>query len=69
MQPFTIASAKLLVLITAIILVGIYLPHLSNALLDILYRGSIVSLAYLGIAYVWKLIPDELLASVPGFKK
>lgn len=69
MQPFTMASAKLLVLITAIILVGIYLPHLSNALLDILYRGSIVSVAYLGIAYLWKLIPDELLASVPGFKK
>lgn len=61
MQPFTIASFKLLLLITALALLGFYLPHIDNAIIDIVYRGSIVTFLYLGIAYFWKLIPDDLL--------
>jgi O-antigen/teichoic acid export membrane protein len=61
MQPFSIDSLKLAILIGAVAAMGIYLPHLENAFVDILYRGSIVSLAYLSISYFWKLIPEELL--------
>lgn len=61
MQPFSIDSLKLAILIGVVAAMGIYLPHLENAFVDILYRGSIVSISYLSIAYFWKIIPEELL--------
>lgn len=61
MQPFGVDSLKLLMVITALFLVGQYLPHLPNVYLDFLYRGCIVCLSYLGLTYFLNLIPEELL--------
>lgn len=69
MQPFGLNSLKLLLLIFAVLTIGYYLPHLPNAVADILYRGSIVTLAYIGVAYVLKLIPDELLSTLNKVKR
>lgn len=62
MQPFGLDSLKLLLVIAALFGVGQYLPHLPNAYLDFLYRGSIVCGAYLISTFLLKLIPEELLA-------
>jgi O-antigen/teichoic acid export membrane protein len=64
MQPFGFDSVKLLLLITALYFVGSYLPHMHNAIIDILYRGSIVCIAYLVLAYTLKVIPEEFLKPV-----
>lgn len=69
MQPFTLNTVKLAGLILLLLGVAVYLPHLNNAFLDILYRGSIVTLAYISVAYVLKLIPDELLSTLNKVKR
>ncbi|UPT65989.1 MAG: oligosaccharide flippase family protein [Sphingobacteriales bacterium JAD_PAG50586_3] len=69
MLPFNADSLKLTVLIVTLLAAAIYLPHLDNAVLDLLYRGSFVSIAYLGATYVFKLIPEDLLGAVKFLKK
>ena len=61
MQPFSLNSLKLLLLIFALFIAGQYLPHLSNPLVDILYSGSIICGSYLLLAFLLKIIPEELL--------
>lgn len=65
MQPFNADSIKLAVIIAALFVVGIYLPHLNNAILDILYRGAVVSALYFLVTFILKLIPEDLLNSLP----
>lgn len=69
MLPFNTDSLKLSAVIALLFVGAIYLPHLDNAMLDLLYRGSIVSVAYLGMTYTLKLIPEDLLSSVKFLKK
>jgi O-antigen/teichoic acid export membrane protein len=65
MQPFNVDSIKLAVIIGTLLTLAIYLPHLDNAILDILYRGSTVSVLYFLITYALRLIPEDLLSTLP----
>ncbi len=73
MQPFGFDSLKLLMVITALAFAGYYLPNTISpnfmgktgykfdTIFEILYRGSVICGGYLGIAFLLKLIPEELL--------
>ncbi len=60
MQPFGFDSLKLGILIVGILTLGLYLPHLPSPLLDLLYRGTVVSLCFLFLSFFFSLIPQEL---------
>jgi O-antigen/teichoic acid export membrane protein len=67
MQPFGLDSLKLGILIMGMLTCGLLLPHLPSPLLDLLYRGTVVSVGFLFLSYLFHLIPQELLEMTRKF--
>ena len=58
-QPYTIKSMVILVIILISTFIGYVLPNLSsNAIINVLIKGSIVSIVYIGSIYQFKLSPE-----------
>ena len=66
MQPFGWDSVRLAILIGLVTIIGQYLPHLTLPVGDLVYRGMIVTVLYLGIAYFFKLIPEDSITMAKG---
>ncbi len=67
MQPFGFDSLKLGLLIAGVLSLGLLLPHHSSPLLDLFYRGTVVSFSFLFLSFIFRLIPQELLDMTKKF--
>lgn len=58
MQPYDINTLKLLVIGIFVFVVGYFIPQLANTFLDIIIRGSVVTLLFIFLIYTTKATPD-----------
>ena len=68
LQPYGKKNILVLFLISCLTLLGSFLPNLSNPLLDIGYRSSLVTGAFLALVYYLKIIP-EFHSYIPFLKR
>lgn len=62
-QPYTIVSFYIFLIISVISIVGYFLPEISNnSFINLIYKGSIVAILYLGTIYYLKLAPEIFIA-------
>jgi len=58
MQPFTLASLKVLIISVLALALNWVLPKLSMVLLDIAFRSSVITLFFGALVYLFKASPD-----------
>ncbi len=59
LQPFSIATIKVMAITTITLLIGLYLPKLSNTFIDIGYRSTMVTVTY-GSLILWSKSSDDV---------
>jgi O-antigen/teichoic acid export membrane protein len=59
LQPFSTATFKVMIITGLVLLIGLYLPKFSNALIDIAYRSTIVTIVY-GSLILWSKSSDDV---------
>jgi O-antigen/teichoic acid export membrane protein len=57
-QPFTFQTIKVVLLITGVTLFVEYLPNLDNYILNLFFKGGVISLIYLPLVYFMKISED-----------
>jgi len=58
LHPFSSQTIKIICIITIVTLVVQYIPNLTNYLVNLLFKGSIITLLYLPLVYFLKLSGD-----------
>jgi O-antigen/teichoic acid export membrane protein len=57
-QPFTFQTVKVVMLIIGVTLFVEYLPNVENFILNLVYKGGVISLIYLPLVYFMKISED-----------
>lgn len=68
MQPYDTSSLKILIVILIVFVVAYFLPSNNNAVLSMLIKSTVITLAYLSLTYSLKIVP-EFHKYIPFIKK